>query len=140
MGIVAGFMWLAMKAVPLASFALPARHATSLGLAVAGVGTAIAGVISFRIAKTTVNPLKPETVSSLVVTGIYWLTRNPMYLGMLIVLIGWAAFLANIVAVALTLSFVFYLNRFQIIPEEKALTTRFGREFEAYRANVRRWL
>lgn len=137
---VAALMWLGARAAPAAGFSLPARPAIALGLAAAGVGTAGAGVVSFRRAKTTVNPRKPETASSLVVSGIYRATRNPMYLGMLIVLAGWAAFLANALAFIAAATFVLYMNRFQITPEEKALAARFGPEFEAYCGNVRRWI
>ncbi len=133
-------MWLGARAAPAAGFPLPARQAIALGLAATGVGTAVAGVVSFRLAKTTVNPLKPDTASSLVASGIYRVTRNPMYLGALIVLFAWAAFLANALALILVPTFVLYLNRFQIIPEEKALTTRFGPEFAAYCTKVRRWI
>ena len=138
--VVAGFMWLAAKVAPATSFPFPARQIIALGMVAVGVGVAVAGVVSFRLAKTTVNPLKPETASSLVVTGIYRVTRNPMYLGALIVLIGWAVFLSNALALILAGTFVLYLNRFQIIPEEKALTARFGSEFSDYCAKVRRWI
>ena len=138
--VVAATLWLVAKAVPQADFQLPARPAVALILATVGVGTAVAGVVSFRRAKTTVNPLKPDAASSLVTSGIYRLTRNPMYLGMLIVLVGWAAFLANALAFIVAAAFVLYLNRFQIIPEEKALTTRFGPEFTTYCSKVRRWI
>lgn len=133
-------MGLATRNVPAAGFPLPARKAIALGLAAVGVSVAVAGVVSFRTAKTTVNPLKPETASSLVVFGIYQVTRNPMYLGALIVLIGWATFLTNALAFVVAILFVLYLNRFQIIPEEKALIARFGPEFAAYCAKVRRWI
>lgn len=140
MAVVAGLMWLGTRAVPVAHSPIPARSAIALGLTIVGLGVAVAGVVSFRIAKTTVNPLKPDTASSLVVAGIYRVTRNPMYLGMLIVLVGWAAFLANALAFIVAAAFVLYLNRFQIIPEEKALTTRFSPEFATYCSKVRRWI
>ena len=140
MAFVGGLMWLGTRAAPAAGFALPARQAIALGLAAVGVGVAVAGVVSFRVAKTTVNPLKPETASSLVVSGIYQVSRNPMYLGAMIVLIGWAVALTNAFACIVAILFVLYLNRFQIIPEEKALTARFGPEFAAYCAKVRRWI
>jgi protein-S-isoprenylcysteine O-methyltransferase Ste14 len=52
----------------------------------------VAGIVSFRKAVTTVYPLKPDMTLSLVTTGIYKITRNPMYLGSLLLLIGWAFF------------------------------------------------
>ncbi|MFO1449557.1 MAG: isoprenylcysteine carboxylmethyltransferase family protein [Opitutaceae bacterium] len=138
--VVAATLWLVAKAVPQADFQLPARPAVALILATVGVGTAVAGVVSFRRAKTTVNPLKPDAASSLVTSGIYRLTRNPMYLGMLILLAGWAALWSNTFGFLVVPSFVLYMNRFQILPEERALTTLFASEFATYCARVRRWL
>lgn len=140
LAFVAALMWLGSQAAPAAGFPVPARQALALGLAAVGIGTAVAGVASFRIAKTTVNPLHPAAASALVTSGVYQLTRNPMYLGALILLIGWAAFLQNALGFFLLPSFVLYLNRFQIGPEEKALTALFAPEFAAYCARVRRWL
>jgi protein-S-isoprenylcysteine O-methyltransferase Ste14 len=137
---VAALMWFGSRAAPMTGFQVPARHAIALGLAAVGVGTAVAGVVSFRIAKTTVNPLKPEAASALVTSGVYRLTRNPMYVGALILLIGWATFLTNALSFILVPSFVLYMNRFQIGPEEKALTSLFASEFTTYCAKVRRWL
>jgi protein-S-isoprenylcysteine O-methyltransferase Ste14 len=84
--------------------------------------------------------MKPASASVLVDGGIYRLTRNPMYLGFLVVLLGWAIFLSNIVAFLLLPAFVYYMNRFQIKPEEKALVARFGQTFTAYKTRVHRWL
>ena len=137
---VAALMWFVSLTALAAGFHWPAGHAIALGLTAVGVGTAVAGVVSFRIVKTTVNPLKPEAASALVTNGIYQLTRNPMYLGALIVLLGWSVFLANALTFIVAVTFVLYLNLFQIIPEEKALRTRFGPEFAAYCAKVRRWI
>lgn len=106
----------------------------------AGMGISIAGVVSFRRARTTVNPTTPDSTSALVSSGIYGVTRNPMYLGFLLVLIGWAAFLSNAWALLVAFGFVPYMNRFQITPEEKALSAMFGAEFSAYKTRVRRWL
>lgn len=135
----AALMGLGSRVAPEAAFHVPARVLTALGFAVAGVGIVVAGVISFWRARTTVNPLKPGGASALVTSGIYRLTRNPMYLGAMIVLIGWAVFLANFISVLFVPLFVLYMNRFQISPEEKALAPLFGIEFAAYRAKVRRW-
>jgi protein-S-isoprenylcysteine O-methyltransferase Ste14 len=75
-----------------------------------------------------------------VTSGIYGFTRNPMYLGMLFVLIGWALYLGNALALLLLPVFIFYMNRFQIEPEERVLTTLFGPEFLEYASRVRRWI
>jgi protein-S-isoprenylcysteine O-methyltransferase Ste14 len=84
--------------------------------------------------------MKPQSSSSLVISGIYALTRNPMYLGFLLVLLGWAIFLSNALAFLFLPAVIFYLNRFQIEPEETVLASLFGQEFVAYRSRVRRWI
>ncbi len=137
---MAGLSWLTSAALPSLGFVLPHRSALALGSVVAGVGVALLGVASFRRARTTVNPLKPENSSALVRSGIYRYTRNPMYLGLLLVLFGWASFLANPLAFVFLAAFILYLNRFQIEPEERVLASKFGQEFTAYRTSVRRWL
>jgi protein-S-isoprenylcysteine O-methyltransferase Ste14 len=76
----------------------------------------------------------------MVTTGIYRFSRNPMYVGFALVLVGWACFVANLVAMLLVLAFVVYLNRFQIEPEERVLSARFGDEYRTYLRAVRRWL
>jgi protein-S-isoprenylcysteine O-methyltransferase Ste14 len=97
-------------------------------------------VVSFRRARTTVNPTKPESSSVLVDSGIYRLTRNPMYLGFSLGLSGWAVMLSNMFAFLLLPIFILYMDRFQIEPEEKALAAIFGRQFAVYKTRVRRWL
>lgn len=125
---------------PAFGFAVPAGRFIAPGLAMTGVGIAILGVASFRRARTTVNPLRPEAASALVVSGIYRLTRNPMYLGMLLVLSGWGVFLANAFAMLLATAFIPLMNRLQIGPEERILAATFGPAFTAYQSAVRRWL
>jgi protein-S-isoprenylcysteine O-methyltransferase Ste14 len=138
--LMAAFMWLARWAVPTFGFELPARTLFSVSAAVAGAVIGGLGFASFIRAKTTVNPMKPDSSSSLVVSGIYRFTRNPMYLGFLLGLLGWAIFLSNALAFFLLPAFIVYMNRFQIEPEEKALARLFGEQFVAYRSRVRRWL
>jgi protein-S-isoprenylcysteine O-methyltransferase Ste14 len=133
-------MWFAARAAPSCTFMLPAQRILAACVAVVGVATSIIGVASFRRAGTTVNPMRPEKASSLVISGIYKLTRNPMYLGLLLVLLAWAVFLSNAVAFIALPAFVLYMNRFQIGPEETALASVFGQEFAAYKSRVRRWL
>lgn len=138
--VTAGLMWLVAWATPALGFLFPARDLVAIGLTLAGAVTSALGVISFRRAKTTVNPMKPESSSSLVTSGIYKLTRNPMYLGFLLVLLGWAVFLSSMPAFLILPAFILYMNQFQIEPEERALATLFGRAFAAYKAKARRWL
>jgi protein-S-isoprenylcysteine O-methyltransferase Ste14 len=138
--LVAALMWLVTWAAPACSFAIPASNLLAAGFAVAGVVMIAMGVASFRRAGTTVNPMKPDTASSLVLSGVYQVTRNPMYLGFLLLLAGWASFLSNALAFLLLPTFVFYMNYFQIEPEERALASRFGQPFVDYKSRVRRWL
>ena len=84
--------------------------------------------------------MRSDSTSSLVVSGTYKYTRNPMYLGFVLVLLGWAAFLSNLAALALLPAFVVYINRFQIVPEERVLASLFPHEYPAYQAKVRRWV
>ena len=138
--ITAALMWCAASATPERDFLFPSRLVFPLGLALVGALTCLAGVVSFRRANTTVNPMKPESTSSLVVSGIYKYTRNPMYLGFLLILLAWAAALSNVWALVGIPAFVLYMNRFQISPEERMLASRFELEYAEYRGRVRRWL
>jgi protein-S-isoprenylcysteine O-methyltransferase Ste14 len=141
---VAALVALAMWGVSLVAPPLPmlaaVRLAASIALAVVGLVFSVAGVVSFRRARTTVNPTTPEAASSLVSSGIYRVTRNPMYVGLSFVLLAWAVFLSSAWALLGPLAFVLYIDRFQIAPEERALSKLFGSEYTAYRAKVRRWL
>ena len=138
--LVALAMWLATYGSDALSFAVPERRAVSMALAALGIGVSTAGTWSFWRARTTVNPTRPEATSSLVATGVFRFTRNPMYLGLFLVLAGWAAHLANLAALAGPLLFALYITRFQILPEERVLAARFGPDFEAYRLRTRRWI
>lgn len=133
-------MWGAARAWPGLRMDLPGRTQVAVAVALAGIAMAIAGIVEFRRARTTVNPLRPERSSALVDSGAYRFTRNPMYLGMAIVLAGWAIWLGSAPALLVLPFFVAYLTRFQILAEERALQARFGDAFRAYRRRVRRWL
>lgn len=138
--LLAVLMWFLARQT--AGFRLPPelRLTASLLLLAAGAIVGFAGVRAFHRARTTVNPWRPQNSSELVVTGIYGRTRNPMYLGLLLALLGWGLYLANIHAVLLAITFIPYMNRFQIQPEERALERSFGPDFLKYRRRVRRWL
>ncbi len=137
---VALLMWSIARATPYAGWPIAGRAVVAVILATAGACISLLGVVSFRRAKTTVNPLRPGTASTLVTGGIYRHTRNPMYLGLSIILLGWAVCLANAPALLFLPGFVLYFYRFQIAPEERILARLFGAEYQAYLASVRRWL
>ena len=138
--ITAACMRLAAWAVSGFDVLFPGQVVVFGMVALSGGFVALLGVVAFGRAGTTVNPMKPGSSSSLVVTGIYSITRNPMYLGLLLVLLSWAIYLANVLTVLFLPGFVWYMNRYQIEPEERALASLFGPEFTAYAARVRRWI
>lgn len=105
-----------------------------------GAGFSLSGVVSFRLAKTTSNPLDPSKVSALVQSGVYRITRNPMYVGFAALLLAWVFLLQSLPGLLLIPLFVVYLTRFQIQPEEQILTGLFPDSFPAYCQRVRRWL
>lgn len=138
--IIASAMWGASRlgvAVPLPP---NIRVVAALIAGAAGLAVMLTAVFSFRRVKTTINPMRPQESSKLVSTGIFGITRNPMYLGMLLLLVAWAIYLAAAWALLGPMLFVTYITRFQILPEEKALSALFGPSFAAYTAKVRRWL
>lgn len=116
------------------------------GMVVLGIGIALSGIIGisgiweFRKQKTTVNPIKVETASSVVDSGIFGYTRNPMYLALFILLFCFGYYLQNLFSLSLSFLFVIYMNRFQILPEEQALESLFGAEYVDYKQKVRRWI
>lgn len=132
--------WLIAHAVPAMRVDTAALPMIAAALALLGSGCTVLGVISFRRARTTVNPMNPDATTALVMSGIYRFTRNPMYLGFLLMLVGELTWLGSPLAATTAPAFVIYLNRFQIAPEECALNAQFGPEFIAYTARVPRWL
>lgn len=100
----------------------------------------VIGGYSFKIAKTTVNPMTPEKTTQLVIRGIYNYSRNPMYIGFLLWLIACMVYLGNVANLLLLPLYIILVNRFYIVPEEKALEKLFENEFLEYKNNVRRWI
>jgi protein-S-isoprenylcysteine O-methyltransferase Ste14 len=138
--IVAVLMWLVATYLPVIRIDRVYSAIVCICLAIAGIVCIVAGVVQFRASSTTVNPTRPDQAATLVTSGIYAYTRNPMYVGMTLLLLGWGICLGSVYALLLPAAFVLYMNRFQIGPEEKALLQLFGPEFMAYKDRVRRWL
>lgn len=113
-----------------------------LVLLLTGAGAAfdLLGLLAFRAARTTVNPLRPDRSTAIVSGGVYRVTRNPMYVGMALLLFAWAVQLSAVAAFAGPVVFMLYITRFQIRPEERALEQRFGDAYRRYASEVRRWL
>jgi protein-S-isoprenylcysteine O-methyltransferase Ste14 len=138
--LIAVAMWGLAFIAPLMEVPTLFRVWVAVAIALAGAAFSFSGIMSFRRARTTVNPMKPEAASSLVSSGIYRVTRNPMYVGLLFVLVAWAAFLSSAWSLLGPLAFFLYIGRFQITPEERVLSELFGAEYSGYKAKVRRWL
>ncbi len=137
--ICAGLMWLVKAWQPLAL-----HYQVPLGLIVfiiaLGLGCALMAMLQFSRANTTVDPRTPDKAQSLQISGIYRFSRNPMYLGLLLLLLAWCLWLGLFVNLMLLALFVSYITTYQIIPEERALTEKFGEDYRRYCQQVRRWL
>ena len=133
-------MWLTPSIAGTLHLSLGLRIALAIAIVVLGQSISVSGMVEFRRARTTINPIHANKASSLVTGGIYRFTRNPMYLGLLFTLLGWAAYLANPVTLLFLPLFVLYIDRFQIRPEERVLEALFGARYSAYAGKVRWWL
>lgn len=132
--------WLGSRTLPEWSIDFPGRAWAAGITALGGAAVIMAGVVAFRLSRTTVNPRRPQDASALVTNGVYKLTRNPMYLGMLLLLGAWSAWLSNAATIPWIVLFAAYMNRFQIKPEEAILERLYARSFEVYKSRVRRWI
>jgi protein-S-isoprenylcysteine O-methyltransferase Ste14 len=115
-------------------------HGVAAALAVAGLGFGAAGFLAFRRAGASIDPHRIDKGEALVTQGVYRYTRNPMYLGLALVLVGYAVYLIRPVDILGPLAFVAYITRFQIQPEERAMARKFGASYEAYARATRRWI
>jgi protein-S-isoprenylcysteine O-methyltransferase Ste14 len=138
--LLGGLVWVATRYLPALSFYLPFNRIITAALAAAGLALNLYPKLAFGRAGTTVNPLRPGSTTHLVTSGIYRYTRNPMYLGHSVLLLGSAAYLHNAVAFLAIPAFMLYISRFQIQPEERHLCTRFPDEYAAFCRRVPRWL
>lgn len=138
--VVAGLMWLVSRVTP--SVALPAAFRAILGVALvaSGVWLVVAARAAFARAATTFSPVAPERSARLVTTGIYRFSRNPMYVGMQLILLAFAVWLSDPVTALVALGFAVYIDLFQIRPEEQVLRGRFGSDYDQYMRRVRRWV
>ena len=112
----------------------------SVFFVVLGFLLVLAGGFEFRRHGTTVSPIDPARTSSLVTSGIYRYSRNPMYVGFVSFLIGWVVYLGSPISAGVIPLFIWYITRQQIVPEENSLEQKFGDAFRDYRGRVRRWL
>ena len=138
--VVGAMMWSIARMLPIVQLAIPGKNIAAAIIAFAGIALGVSGVLTFRRMQTTVHPSVPEKASAVVSTGVYRFSRNPMYLGLALLLVGWGVFLGDAANVALILIFVGWMNQFQIKPEERVLEAKFGAAYTDYKSSVRRWL
>jgi protein-S-isoprenylcysteine O-methyltransferase Ste14 len=140
LAIAAVAMWLIGRSVAFADFSLPYQTTVAVMIIVLGIGVAGWGLRTFARAGTTPNPVDPSRATRLVTSGPYAFTRNPMYLGDAIALLGVAVWTGSALSLLALAAFIAFIDRFQIAAEESALLGIFGEEYAAYRRKVRRWL
>jgi protein-S-isoprenylcysteine O-methyltransferase Ste14 len=138
--IVGGAMYLVDRSVALGKIGSPWQTPVAIGLLLAGLACMLVAGASFVVAKTTINPMQPARASHLITTGIYRVSRNPIYVADVLLLAAWAVWLGSALNLTLIALFAWYIQRFQIMPEERALTKLFGENYTAYCSRVRRWL
>jgi len=138
--IAALAMWWLGRNVAIAQFSFSGQTPLGIGLTVLGLVIVAISLRSFAVARTTPNPMHPQAATSLVASGIYSLSRNPMYVGDAVMLAGVVVWTGNVFNLVPLAAFVAYMDRFQIVAEEKALVQVFGKSYAAYCRRVRRWL
>ncbi|MEZ5479760.1 MAG: isoprenylcysteine carboxylmethyltransferase family protein [Thiolinea sp.] len=136
----AGVMWGLDRYWPVLEWLAPPWNRVGWLLMGGGFLLDLGSLGMFLRARTTPNPMRPGRASQLVVSGMYRYTRNPMYLGMLLVLTGWALHLGSLTPWLVLPLFVWVLTVQQIIPEEQVLAEKFGQSYREYQQRVRRWL
>lgn len=135
-GVLAVLTWLLPRATEPSSL----LSAVGVALFVAGLGINAWPKVLFRRVGTSVSPVQLVLASALIIHGPYRFSRNPMYLGYALALLGLSAWLAQPWGLLVTAFFVTYITRFQILPEERHLSSRFPTQYAAYCRSVRRWV
>jgi len=119
---------------------LPNQNLISFIILLVGVLILINPILKFIKSKTTIDPIKFKKVNKLITSGIYKYSRNPMYLGLLMIVISTSIFYLNIFSLTTPILFVCWINRFQIKREEIFLAEKFGKEYMLYKTKTRRWI
>ena len=121
-------------------FYLPNQDLISILILLIGMLILINPIFKFIKSKTTIDPIKFKKVNKLIISGIYKYSRNPMYLGLLMIVISTSIFFLNILSITTPFLFYCWINRFQIKREEIFLTEKFGKEYMSYKTKTRRWI
>jgi protein-S-isoprenylcysteine O-methyltransferase Ste14 len=138
--LLAAAMWAIDREVPGFTLRTAATEATAALLAIAGLVANLMPKLAFSRAGTTVNPVRPSRATALVTTGLHGVSRNPMYVGQVLLLAAWALYLGHAIAALCMPVQIAWLTWLQVVPEERALDVKFGVAWQAYRGRVPRWL
>ena len=133
-------MWFVSRSSYALIVDIPFRKTAAGILFLAAIAIDVIAIRQFNASSTTINPYRANKSSALVTHGIYRYTRNPMYVGMLLMLCGWGLILESVSNILLIAAFVITITLAQIRHEEEALESLFPDDFEAYRRKVRRWI
>ena len=104
-----------------------------------GFAVSASGRLAFAKAKTEVVPASAKN-SNLVTFGPYKMTRNPMYLGILIAVAGLAIVIGTVFSYGAIVLFFLFANFISIPYEEEKMEKQFGDAYRAYKSRVRRWI
>lgn len=133
-------MWLLNKYLPITYFIGSPWNKSGIAIIVIAGSFDLWSLFLFFKKHTTPNPMKPENTTGLVVNGLYKYTRNPMYVGLLTILMGYAVWLGSLTPFLVLPLFYWLITEMQIKPEERVLIKKFGEDYQAYKNSVRRWL
>ena len=137
--VFGGLMWVVARFLPFGDFDFFGRIWLAGFLLIMALIVAGIALVQFFVSRTSIDPHRPQKSSKLVTSGVYQISRNPMYLGLLILLLALGLWLGNAFNTLTAAGFVYYMNAFQIKPEEKQLQTTFGSVYKQYCSMVRRW-
>jgi protein-S-isoprenylcysteine O-methyltransferase Ste14 len=137
---LAAAMWAVDRELPLSRLESALLAPLAVALAAGGLLLGVLAVIAFIRAGTTINPLRPSRATKLITTGVFRYSRNPVYFADALLLAAWATWLGNVCNYLFLLMFIWIIQRWQIVPEERALLALFGENYTRYCAQVRRWL
>ncbi|MEM9878581.1 MAG: isoprenylcysteine carboxylmethyltransferase family protein [Pseudomonadota bacterium] len=138
--IAGALIWLLAEFVPGLTIAFSGHQVIAYALISIGLCLDLASAAAFVKSKTTINPMAPERSNALVISGFYKFSRNPMYLGLVLILLGWALWLGKVAGFIPVAMFIFTITQFQIKPEEDALEAIFRDQYRDYKRRVRRWI
>lgn len=138
--IIGVLMWFLNRNFPVVHFIDSPWNKIGIAMIVIAASFDLWSIFLFLKKHTTANPMKPENTTGIVTKGLYKITRNPMYVGLLTILTGYAIWLGSLTPFFVLPLFYLLINEMQIKPEEEILEKKFGQEYLNYKNSVRRWL